>query len=96
MKEQFTKDVSARYTYLQDLLYSASALDPHFKDLSFLDDSDTTKDMVFMKITTAVLKMTDMIIHLLRRRPHWTRCLEICSVRGCRRRPFRTELRRKS
>uniref|UniRef100_A0AAV2IXM0 Uncharacterized protein n=1 Tax=Knipowitschia caucasica TaxID=637954 RepID=A0AAV2IXM0_KNICA len=62
MKEQFTKDFSARYTYLQDLLYSASALDPRFKDLSFLDDSDTTKDMVFMKITTAVLKMSDMVL----------------------------------
>lgn len=54
MKERFRQDFDGRYTDLQDLLYYASALDPWFKDLAFLDD---TKDMIFMRITTEVVKM---------------------------------------
>lgn len=56
MKEQFTKDFSGRYTNLQELLNSASALDPRFKDLTFLDDNEA-KDLVFMKITTEIVNM---------------------------------------
>lgn len=41
MKERFRQDFDGRYTYLQDLLHYASALDPRFKDLAFLDDNDT-------------------------------------------------------
>ncbi|RXN27606.1 zinc finger BED domain-containing 1-like protein [Labeo rohita] len=59
MKEQFREDFDGRYTYLQDLLHYSSALDPRFKDLAFLDDSDT-KDMIFMKLTTEVVKMDEM------------------------------------
>lgn len=60
MKEQFTKDFSGRYNYLQDLLNTASALDPRFKDLAFLDDNDS-KDMVFMKLTAEVVKINDEV-----------------------------------
>ncbi|KAJ4931093.1 hypothetical protein JOQ06_025392 [Pogonophryne albipinna] len=56
MKERFRPDFDGRYTYLQDLLHYASALDPRFKDLAFLDDNET-KDMIFMKITAEVVKM---------------------------------------
>nr|XP_010769264.1 PREDICTED: uncharacterized protein LOC104945316 [Notothenia coriiceps] len=49
-------DFDGRYTYLQDLLHYASALDPRIKDLAFLDDNET-KDMIFMKITAEVVKM---------------------------------------
>ncbi|KAI4788161.1 hypothetical protein KUCAC02_036036 [Chaenocephalus aceratus] len=35
MKERFRLDFDGRYTYLQDLLHYASALDPRFKDLAF-------------------------------------------------------------
>lgn len=56
MKERFRQDFDGRYTYLQDLLHYALALDPHFKELALLDDNDT-KDMVFMKITAEVVKM---------------------------------------
>ncbi|KAJ8351890.1 hypothetical protein SKAU_G00233660 [Synaphobranchus kaupii] len=56
MKEQFRQDFDGRYTYLQELLHYASALDPRFKDLAFLVDNDT-KDMIFMKITAELVKM---------------------------------------
>lgn len=60
MKERFRQDFDGRYTGLQDLLYYASALDPRFKDLAFLDDNDTT-DLIFMRITTEVVKMNGKV-----------------------------------
>lgn len=60
MKERFRHDFDGRYTGLQDLLYYASALDPRFKHLAFLDDNDTT-DMIFMRITTEVVKMNGKV-----------------------------------
>lgn len=60
MKERFRQDFDGRYTGLQDLLYYTSALDPQFKDLAFLDDNDTT-DMIFMRITTEVVKMNGKV-----------------------------------
>ena len=56
MKERFRQDFDGRYTYLQDLLYNATALDPSFKDLAFLENH-STKDMIFMKITAEVVMM---------------------------------------
>lgn len=56
MKDRFRQDFDGCYTYLEDTLHCASALDPRFKDLAFLDDSDA-KDMVFMKVTTEVVQM---------------------------------------
>ncbi|KAI4793332.1 hypothetical protein KUCAC02_032794, partial [Chaenocephalus aceratus] len=56
MKGRFRRDFDGRYTYLQDLLHYASALDPRFKDLAFLDDNET-KDIIFMRITAEVVKM---------------------------------------
>ncbi|KAK0134264.1 Zinc finger BED domain-containing protein 4 [Merluccius polli] len=58
MKQRFRQDCSGRYLQLQDLLHSALALDPRFKDLTFLDDVDT-RDLIFMKITTEVGKMNE-------------------------------------
>lgn len=55
MKEQFKQNFEGCYTDLQNFLYFASALDPQFKDLAFLNDNDT-KDMIFTRIT-AVVKM---------------------------------------
>ncbi|KAI4799986.1 hypothetical protein KUCAC02_016524, partial [Chaenocephalus aceratus] len=49
MKERFRLDFDGRYTYLQDLLHYASALDPRFKDLAFLDDNET-KDRIMVKM----------------------------------------------
>lgn len=60
MKERFRQDFDGRYTYLQDLLYYASAPNPRFKDLAFLDDSDTN-DMIFMKLTAEVVKMDEKV-----------------------------------
>jgi len=56
MKDRFRQDFDGNYTYLEGSLHCASALDPCFKDLAFLDDSDA-KDMVFIKITTEVVQM---------------------------------------
>ncbi|KAK0133978.1 Zinc finger BED domain-containing protein 1 [Merluccius polli] len=56
MKERFRQDFDGRYAYLQDLLYYASALDPRFKDLAFLDDNEA-KDLIFMKLTAEVVQM---------------------------------------
>lgn len=56
MKDKFRQDFDARYTYIQDLLNKASALDPRFKDLEFLDD-DNTRDTVFLGITAEVERM---------------------------------------
>lgn len=56
MKETFREDFDTRYTYIQDFLYKASALDPRFKELEFLDD-DLTRDTVFLEITTEVEKL---------------------------------------
>lgn len=60
MKERFREDFDGRYTYLQDHLHYSPALDPRFKDLAFLDDSDT-KDTIFMKLTTEVVKMGEKV-----------------------------------
>lgn len=58
MKERFREDFDDRYTYLQELLHCASALDPRFKDLAFLDvDDNDTKDLIFLKLTAEVVKM---------------------------------------
>ena len=56
MKRQFNQDFSGRYANVQDTLRCASALDPCFKDLAFLDD-ETTKDTIFMKIAAEVVNM---------------------------------------
>ncbi|KAE8278204.1 hypothetical protein D5F01_LYC23721 [Larimichthys crocea] len=48
MKRRFRQDFFDRYVELQELLNSASALDPRFKDLTFLDDVDS-RDLIFMK-----------------------------------------------
>lgn len=68
MKERFREDFDGRYTDLQDLLYFASALDPRFKDLAFLDDNDT-KDMIFMRITTEVVKLNGEVRILIKLPP---------------------------
>lgn len=61
MKDRFRQDFDGRYTYLQDLLYYAAALDPRFKDLAFLEDPGT-KDLIFMKIISEVVMN---ILHIL-------------------------------
>lgn len=53
MKEKFKQDFDTRYTYIQDLLNRASALDPRFKEQEFLDD-DNTRDTIFLRITAEV------------------------------------------
>lgn len=60
MKERFRQDFDGRYTYLQDLLHYASALDPRFKDLAFLDNNET-KDMIFTKLIGEVVKMDEKV-----------------------------------
>lgn len=60
MKERFRLDFDGRYAYLQDLLYYASALDPRFKDLAFLDDNEA-KDLIFMKLTAEVVQMNGQV-----------------------------------
>ncbi|KAE8277658.1 hypothetical protein D5F01_LYC24345 [Larimichthys crocea] len=55
MKRRFRQDFFDRYVELQELLNSASALDPRFKDLTFLDDVDS-RDLIFVKITAEVMK----------------------------------------
>ncbi len=54
--EKFRQDFDSRYTYIQDLLNTSSALDPHLKDLEFLDD-DNTGDTIFPGITAEVENM---------------------------------------
>ncbi|KAL6491014.1 hypothetical protein MHYP_G00013590 [Metynnis hypsauchen] len=56
MKDKFRQDFSTRYTYIQDFLWKASALDPRFKALEFLDD-DHTRDTVYLGITAEVENM---------------------------------------
>ncbi|KAE8278882.1 hypothetical protein D5F01_LYC22461 [Larimichthys crocea] len=58
MKRRFRQDFFDRYVELQELLNSASALDPRFKDLTFLDDVDS-RDLIFVKITAEVVKMNE-------------------------------------
>ncbi|XP_034148492.1 zinc finger BED domain-containing protein 4-like [Esox lucius] len=83
-----------RFTYLQDLLHYASALDPRFKDLAFLDDNDT-KDIIFTKLIGEVVKMDEKMMFLPRRKQPWTRCLAISTLRDHRRqRTQGRELRR--
>ncbi|XP_063073815.1 uncharacterized protein LOC134464274 [Engraulis encrasicolus] len=62
MKQRFRQDFSDRYLDLQELLNNASALDPRFKDLAFLDDVDS-RDLIFMKITAEVVKMNEKAGH---------------------------------
>lgn len=64
MKRRFRQDFFDRYVELQELLNSASALDPRFKDLTFLDDVDS-RDLIFVKITAEVVKMNEKVILLL-------------------------------
>ncbi|KAK0133232.1 Zinc finger BED domain-containing protein 1 [Merluccius polli] len=49
MKKVFLDDFEKRYTQVEDLLYTASALDPRFKSLPFLSDHDT--ETVFRSIS---------------------------------------------
>uniref|UniRef100_A0A8C4GH43 Zinc finger BED domain-containing protein 1 n=1 Tax=Dicentrarchus labrax TaxID=13489 RepID=A0A8C4GH43_DICLA len=56
MKEKFRQDFDTRYTYIQDLLNKASALDPRFKELEFLDDNNS-RDTIFLRITAEVEEM---------------------------------------
>ena len=62
MKRRFRQDFFDRYLDLQELLNNASALDPRFKDLAFLDDVDS-RDLIFMKITAEVVKMNEKVIY---------------------------------
>ncbi|XP_078029719.1 E3 SUMO-protein ligase ZBED1-like [Epinephelus lanceolatus] len=78
MKRRFNQDFSGRYANIQDTLHCATALDPRFKDLAFLDD-ETTKDTIFMKIAAEVVNMDGedemTSLSLQRRKQPWTRCL---------------------
>ncbi|MEQ2286013.1 hypothetical protein AMECASPLE_037847, partial [Ameca splendens] len=51
--EKFRNDFDNRYTYIQDLLNKASAL-----ELEFLDD-DNTRDIIFLSITAKVEEMAE-------------------------------------
>ncbi|XP_077359877.1 E3 SUMO-protein ligase ZBED1-like [Festucalex cinctus] len=57
MKENFRQDFESRYNYIQDFLDNASALDPRFKDLHFMDADNTVKDVIFLKIADQVEDM---------------------------------------
>uniref|UniRef100_A0A668ALH7 BED-type domain-containing protein n=1 Tax=Myripristis murdjan TaxID=586833 RepID=A0A668ALH7_9TELE len=43
MKQAFSNDLEKRYTGLDDLFYTAAALDPRFKSLPFLSDHDAER-----------------------------------------------------
>ncbi|XP_049925778.1 zinc finger BED domain-containing protein 4-like [Epinephelus moara] len=82
MKRRFNQDFSGHYANIQDTLHCATALDPRFKDLAFLDD-ETTKDTIFMKIAAEVVNMDGeemMSLSLQRRKQPWTRCLGASSL----------------
>ncbi|XP_077386781.1 E3 SUMO-protein ligase ZBED1-like [Festucalex cinctus] len=57
MKENFRQDFESRYNYIQDFLNNASALDPRFKDLHFMDADNTVKDVIFLRIADQVEDM---------------------------------------
>lgn len=61
MKDRFRQDFSTRYTYIQDFLWKASALDPRFKALEFLND-DHIRNTVYLGITAEVENMVIMFI----------------------------------
>lgn len=61
MKDRFRQDFSTHYTYIQDFLWKASALDPLFKALEFLND-DHIRNTVYLGITAEVENMVIMFI----------------------------------
>lgn len=61
MKDRFRQDFSTCYTYIQDFLWKASALDPRFKALEFLND-DHIRNTVYLGITAEVENMVIMFI----------------------------------
>ncbi|XP_061591545.1 E3 SUMO-protein ligase ZBED1-like [Cololabis saira] len=55
MKDQFRNYFDSCYNYIQDFLDNASALDPRFKELNFVDN--TAKDVIFLRIAEEVEDM---------------------------------------
>ncbi|KAK0147119.1 Zinc finger BED domain-containing protein 1 [Merluccius polli] len=70
MKQAFRNDLEKRYTGLDDLFYTAAALDPRFKSLPFLMDHDAER--TFTSITAEATSLHNKIskIYIL---------LEICT-----------------
>ncbi|XP_024118164.1 zinc finger BED domain-containing protein 1 [Oryzias melastigma] len=56
MKVKFLEDFNKRYQGLQDTLHVASALDPRFKMLSFIDE-DKTRDQIYLDTLSEALTL---------------------------------------
>ena len=59
MKKVFLEDFVKRYTNIEDLLCTASALDPRFKTLPFLSDRETER--IFLSITDEATNLHDKV-----------------------------------
>ena len=55
----FKNDFEKRYTHLQDLLHTASALDPRFKTLPFLSDEDAER--IFLRISAEATALLNKV-----------------------------------
>ncbi|XP_041853351.1 E3 SUMO-protein ligase ZBED1-like isoform X2 [Melanotaenia boesemani] len=56
MKARFLEDFQKRYQRIQDTLHVASALDPRFKVLSFIDD-DKIREQTYLSVLTEALTL---------------------------------------
>ncbi|XP_029913137.1 zinc finger BED domain-containing protein 1-like [Myripristis murdjan] len=59
MKKAFKNDFEKRYTHLEDLLYTASAIDPRFKTLPFLSDDDAER--IFISISAEATALLNKV-----------------------------------
>ena len=59
MKKAFKNDFEKRYTHLEDLLHTASALDPRFKTLPFLSDEDAER--IFLRISAEATALLNKV-----------------------------------
>ena len=59
MKQAFRNDLEKRYTGLDDLFYTAAALDPRFKSLPFLTDHDAER--TFTSITAEATSLHNKV-----------------------------------
>lgn len=75
MKQAFRNDLEKHYTGLDDLFYTAAALDPRFKSLPFPTDHDA--EQTFTSITAEATSLHDKVnppthCHLLNKKIHIT------------------------
>ncbi|KAJ8343843.1 hypothetical protein SKAU_G00311720 [Synaphobranchus kaupii] len=82
MKNVMVKDLSDRYSDVNDSLYKASALDPRFKELPFIEFEE--RECTYAKVAVEAADIHTKMSRVPKKQRHWTCFLETHLFR-CRR-----------